>query len=123
MTLTEPFDVLLRANNVVLTNLRRDEATPELQKQLTQTGMPSSAQAYFCDPYSNSYLGPQVFMATRKSLQSAVHIIFEIDDGLSQPASALLFQGSLCSVHWLSSQLNVGVGLVRGETTGEGAVG
>ena len=64
MTPTEPFDVLLRANNVVLTNLRRDEATPELQKQLTQTGMPSSAQAYFCDPYSNSYLGPQVFVAT-----------------------------------------------------------
>lgn len=65
--MTSPFEVLLRANNVLLNNLRRDEASPELQKQLTQTGMPSSAQAYFCDPYANSYLGPQacVFLLLR----------------------------------------------------------
>lgn len=56
----DPFDVLVRANNVVLSNLRRDLAIPELHKQLTQTGLANSAQAYFCDPYTNSYLGPQV---------------------------------------------------------------
>lgn len=56
----DPFGVLLNANTVLLHNLRRDEASPELQKQLTQTGMPPSAQAYFCDPYTSSYLGPQV---------------------------------------------------------------
>lgn len=56
----DPFGVLHNANTVLLHNMRRDEASPELQKQLTQTGMPSSAQAYFCEPYANSYLGPQV---------------------------------------------------------------
>lgn len=55
----DPFGVLLNANTALLHNLRRDEASPELQKQLTQTGMPPSAQGYFCDPYTN-YLGPQV---------------------------------------------------------------
>lgn len=59
-SLADPFEVLLRANNVLSNNLRRDEAVPELQKQLTQTGTPPSAQAYFCHPYTNSYLGPQV---------------------------------------------------------------
>lgn len=57
----DPFGVLHNANTVLLHNLRRDEACPELKKQLTQTGMPPSSQAYFCDPYANSYLGPQVF--------------------------------------------------------------
>lgn len=80
--LADPFDVLLRANNVVLTSLRRDEATPELQKQLTQTGMPSSAQAYFCDPYSNCYLGPQV------CLPSVINVPFVLS--LSPPLCRLL---------------------------------
>lgn len=56
----DPFEVLRNANTVLLHNLRRDEVSPELQKQLTTTGMASSSQAYFCDPYTNSYLGPQV---------------------------------------------------------------
>lgn len=56
----DPFGVLRNANTVLLHNLRRDELSPELQKQLTATGMASTSQAYFCDPYTNSYLGPQV---------------------------------------------------------------
>lgn len=56
----DPFEVLRNANTVLLHNLRRDDASPELQKQLTTTGMAPSSQAYFCDPYTNSYLGPQV---------------------------------------------------------------
>lgn len=56
----DPFRVLVNANSVLLANFRRDEATPELNKQLRQTGMPPSAQAYFCEPYANAYLGPQV---------------------------------------------------------------
>lgn len=56
----DPFEVLRNANTVLLHNLRRDDASPELQKQLTTTGMAASSQAYFCDPYTNSYLGPQV---------------------------------------------------------------
>lgn len=58
----DPFRVLVNANSVLLANLRRDEATPELNKQLRQTGMPPSAQAYFCEPYAGAYLGPQVCM-------------------------------------------------------------
>lgn len=57
----DPFEVLRNANTVLLHNLRRDEVSPELQKQLTTTGMAPSSQAYFCDPYTNSYLGPQVY--------------------------------------------------------------
>lgn len=56
----DPFGVLRNANTVLLQNLRRDESLPELQKQLTSTGLASTSQAYFCDPYTNSYLGPQV---------------------------------------------------------------
>eukprot|EP00752_Nemacystus_decipiens_P013044 g11539.t1 len=56
----DPFEVLRNANTVLLHNLRRDDASPELSKQLTTTGMPASSQAYFCDPYTNSYLGPQI---------------------------------------------------------------
>ncbi len=56
----DPFEVLRNANTVLLHNLRRDEVSPELQKQLTTTGIAPSSQAYFCDPYTNSYLGPQV---------------------------------------------------------------
>ncbi|CAM9519333.1 unnamed protein product, partial [Ectocarpus sp. 12 AP-2014] len=56
----DPFGVLRNANTVLLHNLRRDELSPELQKQLTATGMASTSQAYFCDPYTNSYLGPQI---------------------------------------------------------------
>lgn len=58
--LADPFEVLIRANNVVLNNQRRDEATPELSKQLLQAGKPPSAHAYFCSPYIDSYLGLQV---------------------------------------------------------------
>lgn len=58
----DPFEVLRNANTVLLHNLRRDDASPDLQKQLTTTGMAPSSQAYFCDPYTNSYLGPQVRM-------------------------------------------------------------
>lgn len=60
----DPFEVLRNANTVLLHNLRRDEVSPELQKQLTTIGMASSSQAYFCDPYTKSYLGPQVFCRT-----------------------------------------------------------
>lgn len=45
---------------------------------------------------------------------------FEIDDGLSQPASAHLFQGGPCFVRWLSSKLYVWFG--QGNTTGERAM-
>lgn len=59
----DPFEVLRNANTVLLHNLRRDEVSPELQKQLTTTGIAPSSQAYFCDPYTNSYLGPQAWIA------------------------------------------------------------
>ena len=62
----DPFEVLRNANTVLLHNLRRDEVSPELQKQLTTTGIAQSSQAYFCDPYTNSYLGPQVWIAPRE---------------------------------------------------------
>lgn len=64
----DPFEVLRTANTVLMHNLRRDDASPELHKQLTSTGMAASSQAYFCDPYTNSYLGPQVgILAPRAS--------------------------------------------------------
>ena len=56
----DPFEVLRIANNTITQNIRREEVSPDLKKQLTQTGMSASAQAYFCEPYMNSYLGPQV---------------------------------------------------------------
>ncbi|CAM9540207.1 unnamed protein product [Ascophyllum nodosum] len=56
----DPFEVLRIANNTITQNIRREEVSPDLKKQLTQTGMSASAQAYFCEPYMNSYLGPQI---------------------------------------------------------------
>lgn len=66
----DPFGVLRNANTVLLHNLRRDENLPELQKQLTSTGLASTSKAYFCDPYTNSYLGPQV-RKTRSNIPTA----------------------------------------------------
>lgn len=62
----DPFEVLRTANTVLLQSLRRDDASPELHKQLTTTGMAPSSQAYFCDPYTNSYLGQQVCVEFRR---------------------------------------------------------
>lgn len=72
----DPFGVLRNANTVLLHNLRRDELSPELQKQLTATGMASTSQAYFCDPYTNSYLGPQVTKAASRRAQQ-IATLFE----------------------------------------------
>ena len=55
-----PFEVLRDANEQVIQSLRRDEASPDLERQLTLTGMSASARAYFCDPYINGSLGSQV---------------------------------------------------------------
>lgn len=76
----DPFGVLRNANTVLLHNLRRDELSPELQKQLTATGMASTSQAYFCDPYTNSYLGPQVTKAVSRRAQQ-IATLFEIAGG------------------------------------------
>ena len=56
----DSFEVLRSANMIIAENIRRDELCPDLRRQLTQTGLPASAQAYFCEPYMNSYLGPEV---------------------------------------------------------------
>ena len=71
----DPFEVLRNAENTITQSLKRDEVSPDLRRQLTQTGLPPSAQAYFCEPYMNSYLGPQVRRRCEKCLFLCGHQI------------------------------------------------